>query len=161
MSHPNHFTTHHNLMPSEPTSMFVFFFSIPSIILIQFFFVSRFIFFPFRSKSGGDNRKSRIQVSVWIWQWKFCRSSYVSTILSGELFFFSCCYVCWCQRHTKCSFVPIFGLYGFFYLCFVGFPPILRVKGETHRRTQNSFWFMVRIRIAFFTFFELLVWFGR
>lgn len=50
-----------------------------------------FVFFPIsrRSKNFSDDRKSGIQVSVWIWQWKFRRPGYVPSILSGELFFSS------------------------------------------------------------------------
>lgn len=50
-----------------------------------------FVFFPLsrRSKNFSDDRKSGIQVSVWIWQWKFRRPGYVPSILSGELFFSS------------------------------------------------------------------------
>lgn len=57
---------------------------------------------------------------------------------------------CVCVKDTLNARLCPFLFEWFFSFRFAGFPPILRMEGETHRRTQNSFWFMVRIRIAFF-----------
>lgn len=42
----------------------------------------------FRSKSVSSRRKSRIQMPDRLWKWKFCWSSYVSSILSGWVYRF-------------------------------------------------------------------------
>lgn len=113
------------------------FFFCYDLILIPFFRFFSFFFVFYRSKSVCDNRKSRIQVSVWLWQWKFCRSGNVSSILSGEFlcvfFFFTLCQMC---AH---------------FVVFVWGYNSRKETKHSDERTQNSFHFMVCICIVFFT----------